>query len=267
MKKFIADRSCGLKDFTDGVYPQGSFYYSALLRAGDIRVNGRKVRAEVRLDPGDEVVYYTTPKMESKPSHSVIYADERMYAADKFSGVSTEALAAELGLIPVHRLDRNTCGVLLFAADEGTAAELEALFRARAVQKDYVCVCRDGFARDEDDMTAFLVKDEARGLVKVYDRPVPGGVEIRTAYRVLARREGLARALVTLHTGKTHQIRAHLAHIGCPVLGDGKYGDRSLNGAYGLKRQLLCSHTLAFELGGERYCFHSSLAPDFPLKK
>ena len=264
MKKFTVATDTNLKDFTDGAYPQGSFYYSALLRSGDIRVNGVKVRANVSLRPGDEVVYYTTRKMEEKPSHLVIYADQFLCAADKFGGVSTEALASELGLIPVHRLDRNTCGVLLFARDERTAEDLKALFRHRAVKKEYVCICKNAFRTPAADMTAYLKKDEKNSRVEVYDAPRMGCVAIRTEYAVTEERGGLAKVSIILHTGKTHQIRAHLAHIGCPVLGDNKYGDEALNRVYGLKRQLLCSYKLAFALNGREYDFISSLAPDFP---
>ena len=264
MKKFIVKQSSNLKDFTDAVYPQGSFYYSALLRSGDIRVNGTKVRSNTALNAGDEVTYYTTQKMESKPSHSTIYADEFIYVADKFSGVSTEALASETGLIPVHRLDRNTCGAILFAADDRTAQALETLFRERRVTKRYVCICRDNFRADSADMTAYLAKDEVRGVVRISDSPAKGCAPIRTEYEVIERRGGLAKVNVTLHTGKTHQIRAHMAHIGCPVLGDEKYGDEVLNKKYGIKRQQLCAYELAFEYGGIKRRFKSSLAPDFP---
>ena len=256
-----------LSSFTDSVYPQGSFYFSALLRAGDVRVNGLKTRADIILNAGDEVAYYTTPKMEAKPSHSCIYADEYIYVADKFSGVSAEALACELALIPVHRLDRNTCGAMVLARDGETAELLKKLFKQRAVVKKYICVCRDGFSSDEAELSAYLFKDEKKGLVDISRSPKKGYVPIRTAYRVLARSEGLARVEVTLHTGKTHQIRAHMAFIGCPVLGDEKYGDPALNKKYGLRRQQLCSSVLSFELRGETYRFTSTLAPDFPQNR
>lgn len=266
MKKFTVTSSANLKDFTDCTYPQGSFYYSALLRSGDIRVNCVKVRANVPLNAGDEVTYYTTAKMESKPSHRAIYAGQRLYVADKLSGVSTEALASELGMIAVHRLDRNTCGAIVFARDEETAQKLVALFRDRQVQKQYVCICKNAFKARAADMTAYLSKDERRGLVKIVDEPSKGYVPIRTQYEVTEFRGDLAKVNVILHTGKTHQIRAHMAHIGCPVLGDEKYGDEALNKKYGVKRQLLCSYALSFELDGQKYSFLSSLAPDFPQK-
>ena len=264
MKKFTVTTPARLRDFTDAVYPQGSFYFSALLRAGDIRVNGVKTRSDMPLKGGDEVVYYTTPKMESKPSHSTIYAGQHIYVADKFSGVSTEALACELGMTAVHRLDRNTCGAIVFAKDEDAAEQLKALFKERAVRKEYICICKDNFASPSGDLRAYLIKDEKKGLVTITDSPSKGGVPIRTEYEVEERQGGLAKVKVILHTGKTHQIRAHMAHIGCPVLGDEKYGDEALNAKYGVRRQLLCSALLAFDLDGRSFAFHSSLIPDFP---
>ncbi len=264
MKKFTVTSPSNLKDFTDSVYPQGSFYLSALLRSADVRVNGAKVRSNVSLKAGDEVVYYTTLKMESKPSHSTIYAGQHIYVADKLSGVSTEALASELGLTAVHRLDRNTCGVIIFARDDKTAEELKNLFKERAVRKEYICICKDNFLRPSADMTAYLKKDEKRSLVRICDSPAQGFVPIRTQYEVMSKANGLAKVKVILHTGKTHQIRAHMAHIGCPVLGDEKYGDEALNAKYGFKRQLLCSYLISFDLGGKNYSFTSSLAPEIP---
>ncbi len=264
MKKFFVNKPCSLKDFTDSTYPQGSFYFSSLIRSGDVRVNGVKVRRSVPLNVGDEVTYYTTPKMEAKPSHSTIYADEFIYVADKYSGVSTEALACELCLSPAHRLDRNTCGVLVFAKDEETLAQLLAVFKEHRAEKKYICICKDNFHSESADMRAYLFKDGERSSVKISDTPARGYVPIHTQYKVIERRGGLAMAEVTLHTGKTHQIRAHMAHIGCPVLGDMKYGDEALNRRYSAARQYLCSYSLAFELRGKEYSFKSSLAPSFP---
>lgn len=255
MKKFTVTRPTTLRQFTDDSYPQGSFVFSSLLRAGDVRINGVKVRVNASLKAGDEVVYYTTPKQEQMPSHSMIYADENVYVADKESGVSTEALTTELNekgeFYPVHRLDRNTCGLLVFARNGRAEEALLQAFKKRRVEKIYYCAAKDNFKAEEGTLKAYLKKDDKRSEVYISDKPKAGWAEIVTAYKVCERRGDYAIVRVELHTGKTHQIRAHLAHIGCPVLGDEKYGDGALNAKYGVKRQLLVAKSLRFDLEGE----------------
>ncbi len=243
-----------LKDFTDSTYPQGSFIFTRLLKAKDIRVNGVKTGANVQLKAGDIVTYYTTKEQEAKPSHSQIYADGFVYIADKCSGVSCEALAEELketgDFRPVHRLDRNTCGLIVFAKNDEAERELLQAFKNRQVTKTYQCICKNNFKSGWEVLTAYLKKDDVSAIVKVFDKPVSGGVKIVTEYNVLNSSGGLALVEVILHTGKTHQIRAHLAHIGCPLLGDEKYGDEALNAKYNVKRQRLVAKKLQFNLDG-----------------
>lgn len=255
MKKFIVDTPSNLKDFTDCVFPQGSFAFSALLRGGDIRINGVKTKNNVALAAGDEVVYYTTQKQEEKPSHSVVYEDGNLLIADKYSGVSSEGLLSELGqkgeYFAVHRLDRNTCGLIVFAKTERAERELIDAFRKRNVQKIYLCIARNAFRKEKQTLTAYLKKDEIKAESVISDKPLKGYAEIVTEVEVLKRQGDIALVQVVLHTGKTHQIRAHLAHIGCPVLGDEKYGDRELNKKYAAKRQKLVAKSLQFHLCGE----------------
>lgn len=253
MKSFTCTQSQSLRDFTDATYPQGSFCFRRLLRAGDIKVNGVRTKSDVHLNAGDVVVYFTTAAQESAPSHNVIYEDENILVADKFSGVSCEGLSCELNgkgvYYPVHRLDRNTCGVLVFAKTPSAEKSLLGCFRTHGLKKTYLAVCKDNFKQDKQVMTAYLKKKE--DAVAVSAAPLPGGVKIITEYSVLKRQEGLALVQVILHTGKTHQIRAHMAKIGCPVLGDNKYGDEQLNKRYNLARQCLVAKRLQFIGAGD----------------
>lgn len=255
MKKFTVNQNSNLKDFTDMAYPQGSFAYSRLLKRGDIRVNGVKVRANQPLYVGDEVTYYTTPAEEAKPSHAVVYEDENIYVADKHGGVSSEALFSELSgegeYFPVHRLDRNTKGLIVLAKKEECAESLISAFKERAVDKVYLCLCKNAFKADKAVLTAYLAKNAEAGRVRVYGQPAEGRMKIVTEYEVQKAYGDYCLVKVTLHTGKTHQIRAHLAHIGCPVLGDEKYGDFALNKKYGATRHILVAKSLAFHLSGE----------------
>lgn len=248
-----------LKDFTDCNYPQGSFCFARLLRDREIKVNGARVFENVALNKGDSVSYYTTPKEEAAPSHCTVYEDGNILIADKFSGVTSEGLCAELNtygvFYPVHRLDRNTCGLIVYAKTAEAEGELLKAFKTGGMQKTYLAACADKFKKDRDILKAYLVKDEKNSEVKIYDRPQPAALKIVTEYSVLQRKGGVCLAEIKLHTGRTHQIRAQMARIGCPVAGDEKYGDRNLNKKFGVKRQCLVSAKIQFSnlCGGLAY--------------
>lgn len=254
MRTFHTNTATNLRDFTDAVFPQGAFCLGILLKNKDVKVNGARVNKNVELKAGDEVVYYTTQKQEEKPSHGKIYEDGNVYIADKFSGVSSEGLLRELcgrgEFYAVHRLDRNTRGLIVFAKTKAAEGELLSAFKARRVHKTYLALCVNNFKKDSAVLTAYLKKDEKNSVVKIYDGENSGGAKIVTEYKVLERRGDIALVEINLHTGKTHQIRAHMAHIGCPVLGDEKYGDNALNKKYKLTRQCLIAKRLSFELSG-----------------
>lgn len=255
MKKFTVTQDGSLKDFTASVYPQGSFCLAALLRGRDVKINGARVGSDTKLKAGDEVVYYTTPKQEQKPSHTVVFEDENVYIADKASGVTSEGLYSELcgrgEFYAVHRLDTNTQGLMVYAKGKRAEEELLRAFKERTVTKIYHAVCKNSFVRQSGILRAYLVKDGARGEVKIFSSPQRGSSEIVTEYTVKEDRGDTALVEIILHTGKTHQIRAHTAFIGCPVLGDGKYGDSALNKKYAATRQRLVAKYIGFRFRGE----------------
>ena len=119
------------------------------------------------------------------------------------------------------------------------------------IEKIYIALCKNSFKSKSASLTAYLVKDEKRGEVKIFSAPVQGGVTVKTDYCVLEERGDIALVKIILHTGRTHQIRAHTAFIGCPVLGDTKYGDKALNDKYGAKRQRLVAKYLKFNSDGK----------------
>ncbi|MGN0815065.1 MAG: RluA family pseudouridine synthase [Candidatus Coproplasma sp.] len=266
MKKFTVDKNTNLKDFTDATYPQGSFYLNLLLRSSDVRVNGVKVNKNLALKAGDEVTYYTTAAQEGKKSHTVLCEDEYICCVDKLSGVSTEALGCELGYLPVHRLDRNTAGVIIFAKSQRVKDDLVDQFSQKKVQKIYLCYAKNAFKTPNATLTAYLSKDSKESKVKVADRHRDGYSKIVTQYSLLETNGDYALVEVILHTGKTHQIRAQLAHIGCPVLGDEKYGDEALNKKYGVRRQILISKKISFNMYGKSYEIVSGQTPELPKK-
>lgn len=254
VKEFTADKPQSLKEFTDNTYAQGSFFWEYLLRNREIRVNGKRTGENVRLLPGDRVAYYLSPAQEGKSAFAVLYEDGNLLIADKESGVNSEAVFAALNrereCFFVHRLDRNTRGLIAFAENAAAERALSDAFRQRRVEKVYEAVCFGRFPKEGDVLTAWLKKDAVRARVRIFDRPAAGAEKIVTEYRVKGREGEGTLVEVVLHTGKTHQIRAHLAHIGCPVAGDTKYGDAERNGRYKLTRQCLVAKRLTLHADG-----------------
>ncbi len=250
MKEFTVSSPTNLRDFTDCTYPQASFCLAALLKSKDIKVNGVRVKSNVNLCVGDRVIYYTTTKQEAKESHFKVYADENILVADKLSGVSYEGLLSELNrtdeYFGVHRLDRNTSGLIIFAKTKACEQILITAFKDRKVHKTYRALCKNNFKSGNATLTAYLFKGDD-STVKISDTERAGYKKIITKYCVLEERGDVAEVEINLLTGRTHQIRAHFAHIGCPVLGDNKYGDGALNKKYHLQRQCLVAKYLTFD--------------------
>lgn len=246
MKEFYVSQPDTLKKFTDNTYPQGSFYFNILLKNKDIRINGKKTGQDLPVQKGDVVAYYTTPEQESKSAFTVLYQDENVLVIDKESGVNSEAvfsvLSAGQECYFIHRLDRNTQGLMIFAKNKQSEHCLLAAFKEKKVEKVYHAVCVGKFKRRADVLQAYLQKDPRTSTVKV--SLSPKGEKIVTEYRVLRNDGELNDVEIILHTGKTHQIRAHMAFNGTPVLGDTKYGDKELNARYRKTRQCLVAKKL-----------------------
>lgn len=257
MIQLIVDKTQTLKDFTDTAYAQASFCFATLLKNKEIKVNGKKTGENIIVNVGDCVQYYLTEKQAQKTAYYILYQDENVCVIDKESGVNAEAVYAGLcrqlgnGCRFIHRLDRNTRGLMVFALNDGAEKALLTAFKNRMVEKRYHALCFHSFPKDTGVLTAYLKKDENKSLVKIYNTSVVGSEKIITEYKVLQYKNGQTQAEITLHTGKTHQIRAHLAHIGCPIVGDMKYGDEKRNKALGIARQCLVAKSLRFHLDGE----------------
>lgn len=266
MRSWFVEQDGTLKNFTDEHDPQASFFFSQLLKKRDIKINGKRVSADVPVFSGDEITYYLTQAQEEKSAFFTVYEDSELLVIDKESGVNAEAVFAMLcreksargeSLYFIHRLDRNTQGLMLFAKTPSAEEETKRAFKDRSFEKIYRAICRDGFRKDHAIEEAYLQKDAARSSVKIFDESKKGTEKIVTEYRVIARRDALVLAEITLHTGKTHQIRAHLAHLHCPVLGDTKYGDKALNARYLKTRQRLVARRLTLHFSPDSPLFYA----------
>lgn len=261
MKEWIVTEENNLKDFTDSHDPQASFFFDRLLKAREIKINGERVAAggsRTLLKSGDRVCYYLTRAQEEMTAFDTVYEDENLLVTDKADGVNAEAVYETLarergaqGVYFIHRLDRNTRGLMIFAKNAACAEELKRAFKERDVKKTYLAVMKNCFSADETRQTAYLAKDAARAEVRVSGKPSAGAEKIVTGFQPILKKGDIAVCEVFLHTGKTHQIRAHAAFLGHPVLGDTKYGDKALNKKYGKTRQCLIAKKITLRFSGD----------------
>lgn len=227
-----------------------SSIYKAL-RNKDVKINGKRINADVAINRGDVIeIYYPAPQ-KSDLLCAVIYSDENVVIAYKKSGVLSETfynnLAKEFGeLYFIHRLDRNTDGLMVFAKNRVSEKELLKGFKERSFDKKYLAKVYGKMPKKEDVIYGYLKKNSDESEVCVTDEKVKGSVPIKTGYKVLSEDSDTSLLEVTLYTGKTHQIRAHLAHAGHFIVGDGKYGDNAFNKLKKAKSQQLTAYKITF---------------------
>ena len=214
------------------------------LRKRDVRVNGARSGAADTVRGGDALTLYIDAKW-LEPEADILFSDDRLIVAIKpqglpvdadQSGVGADTLLTRLqrrwpGARLCHRLDAATGGIVLAAADDGVWEQAFEAFRDhKGVVKRYQALALRDFDRPEGTLDAFLLKDARRGEVRVVHRDAPGAKPIRTRYRVQSQAApGLWRVALEPVTGRTHQLRAHMADFGHPLLGDDRYGDRAAN--------------------------------------
>ena len=148
--------------------------------------------------------------------------------------------------VAVHRLDRNTMGLVVFALNKPTETEMLRVFKVRDIDKTYSAVVTGTPKSGNVVLKAFLFKDAKKSQVYISPVSKVGYVPIETHYKVIKRQNELSLLEVELVTGRTHQIRAHLAYEKLPIVGDGKYGNNNVNRKYRCKEQLLACTKVAF---------------------
>ncbi len=271
MKNLIVDKKY------DGKYVSKVLYDSFLaltrntlykaFRQKDIKINGVRIHEDTVIHVGDEVKIFVVDELLFKSfSPDIIYEDENILVVNKpnqMEVVGDNSLTSNLKsffekencgdskifIEPCHRLDRNTTGLVLFTKNEEALNILLGKFKNHEIEKHYLAKVYGIPKIEKQTMTAYLFKDNKKSMVYISDEPKKGYVKIVTSYSIIEKheKENYSVLDITLHTGKTHQIRAHLAHIGYPILGDGKYGDNQINKKFGYKTQQLCSYSLKFK--------------------
>ena len=208
----------------------------------------------------EEMTFYALPPFGEFPTAvkylpafragSAIYEDEDLLVVDKNPGTEVETdLLSELSairspLFPVHRLDANTMGLVVLAGTEAAEADLLDAFARHETGKVYEAILVGAPKAPTGTLAHYGLKDETRANMRLVDKDTPGALKMELSYRIVETREGLSKAEIRLLTGRTHQIRVQMAALGCPVLGDDKYGDREANRRYRQKRQLLLAKRL-----------------------
>lgn len=263
-----------------------SFLYK-MMRKKNIVLNGKKCTGNEKLKQGDSIKLffsdetiekfsagtYVTPKKEKINMLPIIYEDEQVLLMNKPVGVlSQKAKDSDVSVVEIlinylietnqlskeqfrtfhpsicNRLDRNTSGILVAGKTLPALQEMNRFFKERTIAKYYRCLVKGRVIKNEDYIKGYLVKDQKTNKVSITKKKTEEGVPIETEYCVIQSNDEVSLLEVHLITGKTHQIRAHLASIGHPIIGDYKYGDKQINEMYrqeyGLKSQLLHAYRL-----------------------
>ncbi len=261
--------------------PQSLVY--RFIRTKHIKVNGKRAEISTKLSEGDKVEAWIKDEFFVKPEKrydflgapaklDVVYEDENIILVDKKQWVLvhpddkeyTDTLIGRIqhylydkgefdpekenGFAPAlaNRIDRGTGGIVIAAKNAEALRILCDKIKDREIDKQYLAVVHGVPAKMEATLEGFLEKNESKNKVYLKNSREEGGLTIKTRYRVLKSKDNLSLIEVDLLTGRTHQIRAHMASIGHPLLGDGKYGKLANDKKLGFTRQALYSYKLTF---------------------
>lgn len=257
VEEFKALKSQNLSSAILSNYPSLTFgMVQKLLRNKDIKINGKRVSVDIKIDVGDNVVFYINEMPKYKLD--IIFEDENILVVFKKRKIETVSESSAYDLFElvqeylkvqcfaVHRLDRNTEGLVVFAKNKKAKESLDFVFKNRTIEKYYLALVYGEFEKSSDNLVAYLKKFADKSCVDICSEKRNGYDKIQTNYKVLKCVKDCSLVEVKLVTGKTHQIRAHFAHIGHFVIGDEKYGDSLINKKFKCKFQNLCAYKIKF---------------------
>ena len=262
--------------------PQSELYKA--IRKKDIKINGKRCDIKDKVEENDEIYLFLHDDfLQQKPKEydfvkapktlNIVYEDENIMLLDKKPGLIVhpdenyhyDSLIArvqhylydkkeydpedEKSFAPalVNRIDRNTGGIVMAAKNAESLRILNQKVKDRELNKFYLCVTVGKVNKKFDVLTGYLEKNESQNRVYISDKKKEGSKTIITKYNVIKTSSRYSLLEVELLTGRTHQIRAHLASIGHPLAGDGKYGTNKENKKTGFPYQALYSYRLHFE--------------------
>lgn len=212
-----------------------------IIKNKDVKLDGKRLSEDDMVFAGQTIVVFAPEKPSAR--FNIIFEDENVIVLDKGCDIEVQGKdsleSAIPGSIAVHRLDRNTTGVMIMAKNEDVAEALKQAFKDKTVQKTYVCEVFGKPNFKGEVQKAYLVKDANRSEVKIYPNFVQKSVLIETKFKTVKVGEQTSLVTAELLTGRTHQIRAQLAYLGFSIIGDGKYGKNEINRKFKEKYQKL----------------------------
>ncbi len=254
------------------------------IRSKRIKLNGKRTEISYKPIVGDVIEAYISDEFSVRPpahydflsapnSLNIVYEDENILLIDKPQGLLVHPdkeeyrdtlisricrylyekgeynPESELSFTPAlaNRIDRNTCGIVIAAKNAEALKILCDKIKSRELDKRYIAVVHGSLKRKSGLLEGYLFKDEKNNRVFLQDKKTEKNKTVKTEYKVLKEKNGLSLLEIKLITGRTHQIRAHFASIGHPLLGDGKYGIQKEDKKLGFNKQALCSYRLTFK--------------------